>query len=96
MKITYDVDFPAELGAGIRGFTETITVEVESGDPGGEEGEFAVWMRQAINEWYDGARVIIRAEMQPTDICPVCGVVDQEPFGPDGHHMGKLCPTLNP
>lgn len=38
-------------------FTETITVTVASGDPGGEPGEFAEWVGESLWEWYDGADV---------------------------------------
>lgn len=56
------VDQPAELGAGLRGFTDEIFVVVDSGDPTGDEGDFADFIRQALAEWYDGAAVTPSAE----------------------------------
>lgn len=58
---TYDIDMPWDESAGLRGFTDRITITVESGDPGGEEGEFAEFMRESLAEWYDGAGVEIIA-----------------------------------
>lgn len=57
MKIIYRIDMPSELAAGLEGFTDIVEITVESGDPGGEPGEFAQAMREALCEWYDGARV---------------------------------------
>jgi len=56
-KIYYDIDIPCELAAGIVGGIEQIIIDIESGDPGGEEGEFEQHMRNALVEWYDGAKV---------------------------------------
>ncbi|HET6456304.1 MAG TPA: hypothetical protein VFI02_18005 [Armatimonadota bacterium] len=59
----FDVDFPGEPGAGLRGFTDTVRVTVESGDPSGDvEGEdsFQTFMLQALREWYDGPEVALR------------------------------------
>lgn len=57
------IDCPGELAAGINSYTDTITIMVESGDPGGDEsGEdsFCEFMRSALAEWYDGARVNLK------------------------------------
>jgi hypothetical protein len=59
MRIKYFVDYPDDLSAGIRGFTDTIVIDVESGDPGGKSGEFTDFMRDSLTEWYDGAKVTI-------------------------------------
>ncbi|OPZ48255.1 MAG: hypothetical protein BWY95_00962 [Bacteroidetes bacterium ADurb.BinA104] len=59
----YSIDSPGESAAGIRSFTDEVMIIVDSGDPGGEEtGEdsFAEHMRQALTEWYDGAKVTNR------------------------------------
>jgi hypothetical protein len=50
---TFEVDVPSELSAGIRGFTDTIKVTVESGAPCGEPGEFETFMEDCLKEWYD-------------------------------------------
>jgi hypothetical protein len=64
MKLTFDVEGPSELAAGINGFTDKVTVVVESGDPGGEPGEFQDFIRQALIEWYDTAGVGLREEQE--------------------------------
>ncbi|MDD2869632.1 hypothetical protein [Neomegalonema sp.] len=64
-KMVYDVYVPSEYSAGIRGFTDTVTVIIESGDPGGEkDGEysFVEEMRKFLNEWYDGGKVEVLSD----------------------------------
>jgi nitrous oxide reductase accessory protein NosL len=56
-KYVYDIDFSGEMGAGLRAFTDTVTVEVGSGDPGGDEDEFAEHVQNALADWFDGASV---------------------------------------
>jgi hypothetical protein len=64
MKLTFDVEGFSELAAGINGFTDKVTIVVESGDPGGEPGEFQEFMVLALNEWYDTAGVGLREEQE--------------------------------
>ena len=59
MKIQFDIISPGEIAAGIRGFTDLVSVDVDSGNPGGEAGEFEEFIRQALADWYDGARVFL-------------------------------------
>ena len=59
MTIKYHIHQPAEYSAGILGFTDDIEIKIESGDPGGEDGEFAQFMLDALKDWYDGASVSI-------------------------------------
>lgn len=59
MKVKFCVDHPEELGAGIRGFNDVVTISVASGNPGGEQGEFEEFMKDCLAEWYDGASVTI-------------------------------------
>jgi len=59
MKLIYQVYNPGEPGAGLSAYSDTVTVTVESGNPGGEPGEFAELMRQVICDWYDGSRVTL-------------------------------------
>ena len=59
MEIKYNIIMPSEPAAGIIGFTDSITVNIESGDPGGDDGEFAEFMRDCLSDWYDGASVWI-------------------------------------
>ena len=53
----FDIYVPGEYSAGIRGFTDAITVMVDSGDPGGIPGEFEEFIIEALAEWYDGGVV---------------------------------------
>ena len=48
------VDYPSEYAAGIRGFVDKIMIVVDSGDIGGEEGEFEKYMVEVFNEWFGG------------------------------------------
>lgn len=52
-QFTFDITAPAELAAGRRGFEDRVTVIVDSGDPGGDGDEFAVYLRQSLGEWFD-------------------------------------------
>ena len=56
-KINFFIVYPSELSAGIVGFTDEITIEIDSGDPGGDKGEFEQHMLNALRGWYDGAKV---------------------------------------
>ena len=52
---TYYIKHPGEDG--MEGFTETVRISVESGDPGGNTGEFERQMLETLREWYDGAAI---------------------------------------
>lgn len=52
----YAIEMPADLSAGLYGFTERVRIQVEN-DPGGEENEFALEFEQYLREWFDGAGV---------------------------------------
>ncbi len=56
-KLTFIIDHPGEIDAGVWGYTDTVSVEVESGDAGGDAGEFEEHMRESLAEWFDGAKV---------------------------------------
>jgi hypothetical protein len=53
MKKHFIVYHPGEAAAGIEPLNDTITVEVASGDPGGEPGEFEEAMVHSLSDWYD-------------------------------------------
>ena len=55
----FHADFPGEYGAGLYPFHEKITVILESGKPIGEEGEFENFIKECLEEWYDGAKVTL-------------------------------------
>lgn len=59
-KYTFDVYHAGERAAGLHSFTDTVTVAVESGDPGGDAGEFEEFILQTLKDWYDGAGVRVR------------------------------------
>lgn len=52
-KITFKIHPHHEPGVGIDFYGDTVTIEVESGDPGGDPGEFAERMKKALESWYD-------------------------------------------
>ncbi len=56
-KLSFSVKHPGEIDAGISGYTDTVTVDIESGDAGGDKGEFEEYMRDCLAEWFDGAAV---------------------------------------
>jgi hypothetical protein len=59
----YEIDSPDELDAGLHGFGDEVTVIVDSGEPGGDptgEDSFEEYMRQALIEWFDGAKVVFK------------------------------------
>jgi len=57
LTLTFTVEHPGELQAGIRGYSDTVKVIVDSGDPGDKPGEFALHIHHALLNWFDGARV---------------------------------------
>jgi hypothetical protein len=59
-KIGFFVTHHGELAAGIRGYTDEVDIIINSGDPGGELGEFEQHMQECLSEWFDGATVTIR------------------------------------
>lgn len=58
-KYEFDVHVPSELSAGIRGYSDTIKLYLESGDPGGEPKEFEKFLIESLEQWYDGGKVIL-------------------------------------
>jgi len=64
-EYTYDICQPYDSAAGIIGFNDTVTITVESGDPGGDEsGEYSFkeFMLQSLREWYYEAGVKLQEE----------------------------------
>lgn len=55
----FTVVCPGEIGAGLRSYTEEVTISVESGDPGGDPGEFEAFLKDCLTEWFDGAGVCL-------------------------------------
>jgi hypothetical protein len=66
MTLTYDIVHPGEREAGLRAYSDTVTVTVDSGDPGGVQDEFTEEMQKFLLQWFDGAAVGIRpANLKP-------------------------------
>ena len=62
LRIQYIIHHPGEEGAGIRPYDEDVVIQVMSGDPGGDPGEFTEFMRDCLAQWFDGAWVSATAE----------------------------------
>jgi len=57
MKKTFQIYSSGEPNAGLAGVCDKVTIIVESGDPGGEPGEFSDFICQSLSDWYNGAAV---------------------------------------
>ena len=57
-KIHFLIIHPGELAAGINGFSDDVYIQCDSGDWGGDIGEFEEYIKDCLEEWYDGAQVI--------------------------------------
>lgn len=58
----FHIEFSGELSAGLRPYSDDVLVIVNSGDPGGEPGEFLEFLRTSLREWFDGAAVMTQDE----------------------------------
>ena len=56
-SLSFTIRHPGEVGAGLRSFTDEVTVTCKSGQWGGEPGEFEAYIRDCLVQWYDGAAV---------------------------------------
>ena len=56
-RLIFFIDDPGDPLVGINPLSETITITVDSGDPGGNPGEFQEHMREALKEWYPEANL---------------------------------------
>lgn len=59
MTLIFNIHSPSELSAGLVGFDDTVKIEIESGNPGGDPGKFAKETAQFLQDWYDGAQVTL-------------------------------------
>ena len=57
MRLKFDIKNSGEVDAGLLPYTDTVIIDVESGNPGGEDGEFMEFMQSALAEWFDGSSV---------------------------------------
>lgn len=60
----FDIEFGRDNSAGLIAFHDRITIKVDSGDPGGEEGEFESYMKVVLTEWFDVATVTFRKKVR--------------------------------
>lgn len=58
-SLLFTIHHPGEVGAGLLSFTDEVTVTCKSGQWGGEPGEFEAYMRECLEQWYDGAAVAL-------------------------------------
>lgn len=59
-KIVFEIASSGDPASGMCAYTDTIEIAVGSGDPGGEEGDFAEYMRTCLASWYDGAAINVK------------------------------------
>lgn len=59
--LIFHIRHPGEPGAGIRSFTETVTISAEN-DFGGTSSDRTDYFRKALEDWFDGARVQTEVE----------------------------------
>jgi hypothetical protein len=63
MKLEYVVVVSSEHAAGIRGFTDEITIQIKDGSPDAETVLAATeHFRQALKDWYDGGAVYTKEQ----------------------------------
>ncbi len=60
MEISFDISGYDMTSCGTSVEEETIVITVASGDPGGNSGEFAEYLRGCLDSWYNGAVINIR------------------------------------
>jgi hypothetical protein len=71
LTLTFDIQHPGELQAGLRAYSERVTVTVDSGDAGGEPGEFETFIQESLSQWFDGAAVGLRPANLPKNAYPM-------------------------
>jgi hypothetical protein len=90
---TFSIRHPGEPAAGLVSYTETVTIVVGSGDPGGDQDDkddpdtFLGFMLSNLQQWYEGAKIVVNP-------CPTCGGdgwVTGE--GSHGEDTQLRCPT---
>ena len=55
IEYVWDVEF--SRAEGLTPFSDIVRVTIDSGDPGGEIGEFESYMEGVLREWFDGTSV---------------------------------------
>lgn len=54
---SFEVVCHPDHSAGMLGYSDDITIIVDSDNPGGEPGEFEEFMQECLAEWFDGANI---------------------------------------
>ena len=80
LTLTYDVEHPGAVMSSLRcgqvvkravgGYSDRVTVTVDSGDPGGSLDEFQEEMQKFLSEWFDGAAVGLRPKNIKPNVYP--------------------------
>ena len=84
-RFVFYVDHRGEPLAGIGAYTDTVTITIESGDPGEVgAGEFASHSREALESWFLGANVTGGGHE-----CPYCGRTNTAPGYPDDNGVNS-------
>jgi hypothetical protein len=58
-QLSFDIYFPGEIGAGLRSYSDKVSISCESDQWGGEPNEFCEYIKGCLAEWYDGASVTL-------------------------------------
>ena len=80
LTLTFDVEHPGDVIQSLRcgtvtrrqegGYSDRVTVTVDSGDPGGDPGEFETFIQESLSQWFDGAAVGLRPANLPKNAYP--------------------------
>jgi len=82
---TFDVYSSGDAAAGLSGYTEKVTVVLDSGSPFGEPGEFEEHLRSSLADWFDGATVSLargRSQREQEVIDMVLSGLKSQAIGP--------------
>ena len=63
-SLSFTIHHSGEVEAGLRSFTDEVTVACKSGQWGGEPGEFEAYIRDCLELWYDGTAVTPNVEVR--------------------------------
>ncbi len=64
---TFYINTRGDRSVGIWPVDDEITVTVDSGDPGGDEGEFEEFIMEALREWYDDPQGVSKTKPEEWD-----------------------------
>jgi hypothetical protein len=67
-KVKFSIHSSGDMSAGMYPYDDEITVEVKSGEPGGDPGDFVKFIKESLDDWYqfhDGTKIEIKIEGEP-------------------------------